>query len=147
MKRCTFCGREEPDEARFCSVDRQPLESVASPSTEVEAFRAQSDSSFLLQVIFPGTVWLVVYFSLAGLYTILAGYLLQLSAALWAAKDCSKFHPRGSRVLGLAFKPVVVFGIVGLMFSGLGFIWYLVMRRRIKTSPLIFETENESLAA
>ena len=31
MKKCTYCGKENPDDAVVCSVDGQPLESVNPP--------------------------------------------------------------------------------------------------------------------
>lgn len=37
MKKCTYCGKEHPDDAVACSVDGQPLETVLSP--QPPAFR------------------------------------------------------------------------------------------------------------
>jgi hypothetical protein len=31
MKRCSYCGKEYPDEASVCAVDGQPLQPVAPP--------------------------------------------------------------------------------------------------------------------
>ena len=32
MKKCTYCGKEYPDEASVCAVDEQPLERVGLPT-------------------------------------------------------------------------------------------------------------------
>jgi hypothetical protein len=31
MKKCSYCGKEYPDDATACSIDAQPLETVAPP--------------------------------------------------------------------------------------------------------------------
>jgi hypothetical protein len=31
MKKCTYCGKEYPDETSVCAIDQNPLESVAPP--------------------------------------------------------------------------------------------------------------------
>lgn len=40
MKKCSYCGKEHPDEASVCNIDGQPLQSVASaPPPVMEAPR------------------------------------------------------------------------------------------------------------
>jgi predicted membrane protein len=95
----------------------------------------------------PAVLWLAVNFLLVGLFNIGASLLFGLLTALWAAIDCSKMQSRGSRVLGIAFKPVVVFAVCAFFLWGFGFIWYLVMRHRVKTAPIVLESENEKFTA
>jgi hypothetical protein len=35
MKKCTYCGKEYPDDATVCSVDEQPLTFVGPPQTKI----------------------------------------------------------------------------------------------------------------
>ena len=147
MKRCTYCGREHPDEAKVCSLDQRPLEFVTSPSGISESSESQSRKGWPPQVVVPAVLWLLVNFLLAGLFTLGASFLFGLLTAFWAAIDCSKLQYRGSRVLGIAFKPVVVFAVVAFFLWGFGFVWYLVMRHRVRTSPIDLESESEKIAA
>jgi hypothetical protein len=147
MKRCTYCGREYPDDAIECSIDQQPLEVVFSLSTESILSESQSNKEWALQIFVPSITWLVVNFLIVGLFNVAASFLFGLLTALLAAIDCSKMQPRGSRVLGIAFKPVVVFAVVAFFLWGFGFIWYVVMRYRVKTAPIDLESENEKIAA
>jgi hypothetical protein len=32
MKKCSYCGKEYPDEATACSIDGQPLETIGAPA-------------------------------------------------------------------------------------------------------------------
>jgi hypothetical protein len=94
------------------------------------------DKAWERQVLIPAALWLAVFFFLGMMFTFAASSVFGLASAIWAAMDCMKLQSRGSRVLGLAFKPVVVFGVCVFFFWGFGFIWYLVMRHRIKTAPV-----------
>ena len=69
-------------------------------------------------------------FSVAGVI------LLHLATACWATIDSVKIQNRGSQVLGIAFKPVVVFAVCAGFLWGLGFGWYLVLRHRVVTTPI-----------
>jgi hypothetical protein len=144
MKRCTYCGREQPDNATVCSLDQQPLEFVVSPPDGSQSPALQSGKGWPPQVVVPAIAWLLVNFVLVGLFSLGASFVFSLLTALWAAIDCSKLS-RGSRVLGIAFKPVVVFAAVAFLLWGFGFIWYLVMRHRVKTAPI--DTPDEKVAA
>lgn len=97
------------------------------------------------QVLIPAVLWLAVFFLLGGTYTFVASFMFGLATALWAAIDCSRLQDRGSRLLGLTFKPIVVFGVCAFFLWGLGFIWYLVMRHRVKTAPI--SSENQAARA
>lgn len=92
-------------------------------------------------MVVPAVVWLIVNFLLVGYFGVGASLLFGLLTASWAAIDCSKLQPGGSRVLGIAFKPVVVFAAVAFFLWGFGFIWYLVVRHRVKTAPIDLERE------
>ena len=142
MKRCTYCGREHPDEATVCALDQQPLELVATSSGTPESPSSQSSKGWPPQVVVPAVLWLVVNFLLIGLFTVGASFLFGLLTALWAAIDCSRLQSRGSRVLGITFRPFVVFAVVAFFLWGFGFIWYLVMRDRVRTAPIDSVSEN-----
>ncbi|MFO1513368.1 MAG: hypothetical protein U1F83_10720 [Verrucomicrobiota bacterium] len=142
MKRCTYCGKGHPDEATVCSLDQQPLELITSPSTTTKSSDLQPSKGWPPQIVVPAVLWLVVNFLLVGLFTFGASFLFGLLTALWAAIDCSRLRSKGSRVLGIAFKPFVVFAVVAFFLWGFGFIWYLVMRNRVKTAPIDLEREN-----
>jgi len=47
-------------------------------------------------------------------------------------------------VLGIAFKPFVVFAVVAFLLWGFGFIWYLLMRQRVKAAPVELGRENDT---
>lgn len=38
MKKCTYCGKEYPDEHRFCAIDREPLDWVGLPPALATGF-------------------------------------------------------------------------------------------------------------
>ena len=43
MKKCSYCGKEYPDEASVCVIDREPLESnVSTPHSDSEVNTATS---------------------------------------------------------------------------------------------------------
>lgn len=130
----------------MCSLDKHALELVSSLSSSPESSSAQSSTGWLLQVVVPAVMWLIVNFLLISLFAVGASFLFGLLTALLAAIDCSKLQSRGSRVLGIAYKPVVVFAVVAFFLWGFGFIWYLVMRHRVKTAPVDWETESEEIA-
>src|SRR4051812_32802608 len=142
MKRCTYCGREYPDNATACSLDQQPLDLITSPSGPSEPSDSKPTQGCPPQVLVPAVIWLVANFLLVGFFTVAASLVFGLLTALWAAIDCSRLRSKGSRVLGIAFKPFVVFAVVACCLWGFGFIWYLVMRQRVKTAPIDLESEN-----
>jgi len=67
MKRCTYCGREYPDEATACSLDQQPLELINSPDWQrltdepdirgVEVIRSKTTGPWQWSV----TVWVMEF--------------------------------------------------------------------------------------
>lgn len=136
MKRCTYCGREHPDEATACSLDQHPLELMDLPPGASAPTDSESSTGWPPQVVVPSVLWLVVNILLAVYFSVEVSCLFGLLAAIWAAMDCSKFQSNGSRILGIAFKPVVVFATVAFFLWGFGFIWYLVMRNRVQTAPI-----------
>jgi hypothetical protein len=146
MKRCAWCGREYPDAAMECSLDQQPLESVDSASEPLASAGSQSSASWQRQVAIPAVAWLIVNFVLIGRFTVAASFLLNLLLAIWAAMDCAKLQSRGTRALGIVFKPVVVLAVVPFFLGGFGFVWYLVMRYRVKTAPIELEGAVEKTA-
>lgn len=135
MKRCTYCGREHPDEATKCELDQQPLESFVASPVPTESSSPSPNTDWPPQVVIPAVIWLIVNFLLIGLLGISASFFFGLLTATWAAIDCSKLQSKGSRTLGIAFKPLVVFAAVAFFLWGFGFIWYLIMRNRVRTEP------------
>ena len=99
------------------------------------------------QIVVPAILWLIINFLLIGLSSGGASFVFGLFTALWAAIDSAKLQSRGSRILGIAFKPVVVFAAVAFFLWGFGFIWYLVMRYRVKSAPLDLESRSEEVVA
>src|SRR5438094_77795 len=78
MKRCTYCGREHPDEAALCSLDQNPLEFVTSPSATPESSKSQPGKGWPPQIVVPAVLWLALNFLLVGLFTIGASFLFGL---------------------------------------------------------------------
>ncbi len=142
MKRCTYCGKDYPDEATACFLDQQALELINSPSGASERSDSQPTKGYPPQVLVPAVLWLIANFLIVGFFTIAGSIVFGLLTALWAAIDCSRLRSKGSRVLGIAFKPLVVFAVVAFFLWGFGFIWYLVMRQRVKTTHIDLESEN-----
>jgi hypothetical protein len=90
------------------------------------------DKRWNQQVLVPSILWAFSMIFLLAAFGPASPYLLCLTCAVWAAMDCANLPPERSRVLGLAFKPVVVFGVCAFFLWGFGFLWYLVMRYRVK---------------
>jgi hypothetical protein len=147
MKRCTWCGKKYPDEAIVCSLDQQPLELIASPSDTPSRSSPQARSGWPPQVVIPAVIWVISYFVLVAMFSVVVGMLFGFLTAVWAAIDCSKLQSKNTRVLSIAFKPVVVFTVVAFLFYGFGFVWYLVMRNRINTAPIEVEVKARELTA
>ncbi len=79
MKICPYCGKQYPDDALLCSIDRQPLEGIAEspqriskapvPKVQCPACGASDDytaaielrSSFSWPVFFAGGIWAVLF--------------------------------------------------------------------------------------
>ena len=144
MRRCPYCGKEYPDEATVCAVDQQAL----IPNADSASSASVNDEGRLPpQVVLPVAAWLLVNILICLRLGIAGISLLGMVLGLWAAIDCSKMQYRGSRVLGIAFKPVVVFAVCAFFLWGFGFVWYLVMRHRVLSSSLYVEGEGPNVAA
>ena len=124
-----------------CSVDGEPLELVTTSSD------SPPSTGWPPQVVVPAILWLIVNFVLIGLFSVGASLLFGLLTASWAAIDSSKLQAKGSRILGIAFKPVVVLSAVAFFLWGFGFIWYLVMRNRVKSAPVDVENASGEVVA
>jgi len=143
MKKCTYCGEQYSDDATICSRDQYPLTNFHPASVTTPESRV--DKSLPWQIVVPAAVWLAVNFLLGGFWGSGAVFMFGLATAFWAVIDCAKIQTRGSAVLGIAFKPVVVFAVCAYLFWGLGFIWYLVMRYRIKSTPVDLKSESQEV--
>ncbi|MBI5387013.1 MAG: hypothetical protein HZA90_20255 [Verrucomicrobia bacterium] len=133
MKKCTWCGKEYADDAMICSLDQQTL----VPCSESVAITSEKSTGvdFPWHIVGFATAWLIANVLLFVFVHPAASLLFGLATALWAAIDCSQMQSHGSKVLGLAFKPVVVFAVCAFFLCGFGFIWYLVMRHRVRNAP------------
>ena len=129
MKKCNYCGGEYPDDLATCPADQHELVDW-TPSSDVPDHPAPWLSIAVI------SVWLLTNFLLLVLLDPLASLLLCYVIAAWAAVDCRKIQLRGSRLLGLQFKPVVVFAVCAFFCIPFGFVWYWVMRQRVLASPL-----------
>lgn len=133
MKKCSYCGAEYPNEAVTCAVDHQQLVDWMPSSDEPDGILAARLKRQFVLLAASGLAASVLLFVFLGPA---ANMVLGFIIAVWAANDCSKIQLRGCRVLGFAFKPVVVFAVCAFFFFPLGFLWYLWMRLRVMTSPL-----------
>jgi hypothetical protein len=136
MKRCVYCGKECPDSVDECPFDQQRLESSEFSDELIGSPEAQDPGWFPSEVLLQIALWLAANLVMAVVIPVAGVFLVNLATACWAAIDCSKMQTRGSRVLGMPFKPVVVFTTCTCLLWGLGFAWYLVMRYRVKTAPM-----------
>src|ERR1035437_1795506 len=147
MNECASCGKDYPDHAKGCPLIQESSVCSALPPTTGrgvlpdKAWR-ERDKAWRRQVLVPAVLWLVAFCFLAVAFTVAASFMLGLVTAVWAAIDSSRLQPRGSRLLGIAFKPVVVFAACAFFLWGFGFIWYLVMRHRVKTAPVDLKREG-----
>jgi hypothetical protein len=131
MKKCTHCGKEQPDEATTCPVDGQPLESVVTlltqRSPEVEVKSAPVASQYAARGLLVGTILGIFYGVTGGIHSLrewlffiapcpIAGALLGLlygcGFALgqrWGCRDWQK------RILGVFFLLLGVAAIFGVI--------------------------------
>jgi hypothetical protein len=144
MKQCTWCGKDYPDDASVCAIDGQPLATRKSP--EAAAAEKEASKPWPRQVVMPAVLWLAINILLIVWPGFGVNLLFNLATAIWAAFDSAQFKNHGRRVLGIAFKPVVVFAVCAFFLWGFGFIWYLIQRHRVKTTPVTPEVESENNA-
>ena len=139
MKKCTWCGRTYADEATQCLVDQQPLAACNSITGKIP--ESEGAIAFRKHVIIPGGLYLLLFVLLVASFR-WGVYFLSLITAAFAALDAAKYRERGTRVLGISFKPVVVFAVCAFFFFGVGFIWYLFLRHKLLTTKLEPEMEH-----
>lgn len=126
----------------MCPLDQHPLESITQSNSAMPG--SNFDKGWPLKVVIPAVAWLIANWLLISLFGTKAIFLFGLLTALWAAIDCSRLRAKGSRKLGIAFKPLVVFAVVAFFLWGFGFIWYLIMRNRVMTAPVDLQSQNAS---
>jgi hypothetical protein len=139
MKKCTYCGKDYPDEAETCLLDQAPLVSCYRGPSQAPA---AAGDLLPRQVLAPTAVWVLSAFLLFYFLGPAGVLVLNLATAGWAAMDCAKLRTKGSRQLGIAFKPVVVFAVCAFFLFGFGFIWYLIMRYRVRSAGLLAPNEQ-----
>lgn len=145
MKQCTWCGKDYPDEASVCEIDGQPL--VTRVERQAPTTEPSNSKPWPWQVVIPAILWLLANFLLVGFFGPGASVLFGWATAIGAAIDSAQFKHHGRRVLGIGFSPVVVFAVCAFFLWGFGFIWYLIMRHRMKSAPPPPpETESENIA-
>ena len=49
MKKCTYCGKEYPDNTAVCAIDAEPLEAVKPPSPLPSPFAGQHNTAPIAQ--------------------------------------------------------------------------------------------------
>lgn len=144
MKKCPYCGKEYSDDVMACLVDQQSLgEYERDPQPDAAT---ANDITWRIHVLLPAVLWLAVNFALLFSLGLFANMIFNLVTATWASVDCSKMQSHGSKVLGIAFKPVVVFALCAFLMWGFGFIWYLVLRRTVKDAPVITEDLSQGVS-
>lgn len=147
MKKCTWCGKELPDELEACPFDQRALEVITPRAADdLLTVHPVKSNAVARHIFFPLGLWLTLGLMLFAFFGRGAWFLFGLATALGAALDCRRFQDRGSRILGIAFKPVVVFAVCGLFFWGFGFVWYLLMRHKVVTSPLPNSADSADVA-
>jgi hypothetical protein len=84
MKRCTYCGKEYPDEVSVCATDQQPLQQVISPLPVHAALpvkdRKNSDFTSLESMLIWAIIGVVIFYIAA--YILLVGFGLGRDHAL-----------------------------------------------------------------
>jgi hypothetical protein len=138
MKTCTYCGKEHPDHATVCSIDGQPLRSLATtvlaiPHPEQPHSRLGIASFSISMAV--GCLVLVVFLVAAilnagrpprGQGQEIVGFaiLFLLAADLGAvglgiAALCEPGKKKLFGILGLVFSSSTLLGCVGLIIIGL----------------------------
>ena len=143
MKKCPYCGREYPDDVTECLSDQHELvpcfqveNTIQAPTIAVAAPPSDPAKTLFLHVILPGVGWLILFVVVTATLTPLGTMILNCAFGVWAARDCSKIQQHGTRVLGMAFKPIIAFYIAAIGLCGLGFIWHLILRYWVINAPL-----------
>ena len=147
MKKCTYCGKQYPDEAVVCAVDGQPLQPVASPGAAPPVTAAHHRSRKLLSYIAPVRAGLVLAIMYA-FFGVIAGLMFVPFIIFGAVLDkTGNAPPVPAAVIGLfaaIFVPIM-YAIIGFV-SGLiaAAIYNLVAKW---TGGLEFEVRDVAPAA
>jgi len=131
----------------MCPFDQHRLETSGSSDGLSEPLECRASRWFPPEVLLQIAAWLVTNLVFGIVFSVAGILLVQVACSCWAAYDCAKIQTRGTRVLGIVFKPVVAFGVCAFLLWGLGFAWYLVMRHRVRSEPVELPGERQHLPA
>jgi hypothetical protein len=94
MKRCTYCGKEYPDDATECSIDRQPLADFPPKPASTENQTGEEDKTVVIRIF--------ANHETAGLA---AANLESHGLECWlAADDCGGMYPNLTAVSGVRLR-------------------------------------------
>ena len=140
MKTCTYCGKENEEQASVCVLDGQPLQSVAAAQPQPvveEKYSVLGLASFAMSIAVGGLMFLL--FIVAGLLNsgrvehgqtypgqVIVGLVVMLLLAvdlvavgLGIAGLCQAGKNRIFGILGLVFSSGTILGTICLIFVGL----------------------------
>ena len=111
MKKCTYCGKEYPDEATVCAIDHEPLVAKTPPAPEVLPVGSTTTTA---KLELHEKIWIGLPFALVAVGGAIGG---ACGGAAWAI----------NRVVFQKTKnPVLRYVFTGLISVSAVFVWMLV---------------------
>jgi hypothetical protein len=111
MKKCTYCGKEYPDEATVCPLDQEPLVAQIPPASEVPTV---SSATTTAKLELHEKIWIALPIALVAVGGAIGG---ACGGAAWAANRV---------VFQKTQNPILRYVFTGLISASAVIVWLLV---------------------
>jgi hypothetical protein len=105
MKKCTYCGKEYPDDVLLCEIDGKPVEAVSASGAPLPVHQTTALPAFAFDNVhhltsFPVPVVILLHYLTCGLFSLIWLNLLHGKLPRVRSDD-----PSAGRAIGFCFIP------------------------------------------